>query len=181
MVMPTYWKEKEILVVLLASSHVIIERENQKLHWVEGLRHTYKHLYSEKRRSMEVLPSFVIHHLLPTSPYVFNIAWVLICQCFGIWSCMLNGTIANPSLHCCHSHLLFLVLIIFLLSLLHGFSPLSRTEHISKYSFIEKVMKLPFQRVVIHRKQSSNKGVMSIALRAVQNWFQDVLHLVIQP
>jgi hypothetical protein len=52
-----------------------------------------------------------------------------------------------------------------LLSLFHGFSPLSRTEHISKYSSVEKFMKLPFQRVVIHRKRSSNKGAMSVLLQ----------------
>jgi hypothetical protein len=52
-----------------------------------------------------------------------------------------------------------------LLSLFHGFPPLSRTEHISKYSSIEKFMKLPFQRVVIHQKWSSNKGAMSVLLQ----------------
>jgi hypothetical protein len=60
-----------------------------------------------------------------------------------------------------------------LLSLFHGFPPLSRTEHISKYGSIEKFMKLPLQRVVIHRKLSSNKGAMSVL-------FQDVLHSVIR-
>ena len=84
---------------------------------------------------------------------------------FWIWSCMLNGVIGHPSLQCCHHHLLFLVLIISLLSLFHGFPPLSRTENISKYSSIEKFMKLPFQLVVIHRKRSSNKGAMSVLLQ----------------
>jgi hypothetical protein len=65
---------------------------------------------------------------------------------------MFNGVIGRPSLQCCHHHLLFLVLIIALLSLFHGFPPLSRTEHISKYGSIEKFMKLPFQHVVIHQK-----------------------------
>jgi hypothetical protein len=51
-----------------------------------------------------------------------------------------------------------------LLSLFHGFPLLSRTEHISKYSSIEKFMKLPFQRVVIHWKRSSNKGAMFVLL-----------------
>ena len=40
---------------------------------------------------------------------------------FWIWSCMLNGANGHPSLQCCHHHLLFLVLIISLLSLFHGF------------------------------------------------------------
>jgi hypothetical protein len=52
-----------------------------------------------------------------------------------------------------------------LLSLFHGFPPLSRTKHISKYSSIEKFMKLAFQRVVIHQKRSSNKGAMSVLLQ----------------
>jgi hypothetical protein len=52
-----------------------------------------------------------------------------------------------------------------LLSLFHGFPPMSRTEHISKYSSIENFMKLPFQRVVIHWKRSSNKGAMSVLLQ----------------
>jgi hypothetical protein len=52
-----------------------------------------------------------------------------------------------------------------LLSLFHGFPPLSRTEHILNYSSIEKFMKLLFQRVVIHRKRSSNKGAMSVLLQ----------------
>jgi hypothetical protein len=52
-----------------------------------------------------------------------------------------------------------------LLYLFHGPPPLSRTEHILKYSSIEKFMKLPFQCVVIHRKRSSNKGAMSFLLQ----------------
>jgi hypothetical protein len=52
-----------------------------------------------------------------------------------------------------------------LLSLFHGFPSLSRTEHILKYSSIEKFMKLPFQCVVIHQKGSSNKGAMSVLLQ----------------
>jgi hypothetical protein len=44
-------------------------------------------------------------------------------------------------------------------------SPLSRIEHKSKYNSIQKFMKLSFQRVVIHRKSSSNKGAMSILLQ----------------
>jgi hypothetical protein len=44
-------------------------------------------------------------------------------------------------------------------------SNLYRIEHISKYSCIEKFMKLPFQHVVIHWKRSLNKGAMSILLQ----------------
>jgi hypothetical protein len=70
-----------------------------------------------------------------------------------------------------------------LLSLFHGFPPLSRTEHISKYSSIENFMKLPFQHVVIHQETRFKQGSyvrFTSALRAVQNWFQDVLHSVIR-
>jgi hypothetical protein len=42
---------------------------------------------------------------------------------------MLNGVIGLPSLQCCHHHLLFLVLIISLLSLFHGF-PLCPEQNI---------------------------------------------------
>jgi hypothetical protein len=42
---------------------------------------------------------------------------------------------------------------------------LYRTEHISKYRSIEKFMKLPFQRVVIHQKWSWNEGAMSVLLQ----------------
>jgi hypothetical protein len=52
-----------------------------------------------------------------------------------------------------------------LLSPFHGFPLLYRTEHISKYSSIEKFIKLPFQCVVIHWKRSSNKGAMSVLLQ----------------
>jgi hypothetical protein len=61
-----------------------------------------------------------------------------------------------------------------LLSLFHGFPPLSRTEHMYKYNSIENFMKLPFQRVVIHQKRSSNKGGMSVLLQRCvlsKNWF----------
>jgi hypothetical protein len=43
------------------------------------------------------------------------------CLNFLIWTCMLNGVIGRPSLQCCHHHLLFLVLILSLLYLYHGF------------------------------------------------------------
>ena len=62
-------------------------------------------------------------------------------------------------LHCCHRHLLYLVLITLLLSLLRGISPVYSTEHIQKYRSIEMFMKLPFQRVVIHLKPSPNERV----------------------
>jgi hypothetical protein len=47
---------------------------------------------------------------------------------FWIWSCMLNGVIGRSSLQCCHHHLLFLVLVISLLYLFHGF-PLYKQQN----------------------------------------------------
>ena len=109
-------------------------------------------------------------------------ACAFICQChwgsssapsFWILSCTLDENIAQAPLHCCHRHLFYLVLIVLLLPLLHGISPVYSTEHIPKYSSIEKFMKLPFQRVVIRFKRSPNEGVMPVsllALRAVQKF-----------
>jgi hypothetical protein len=48
---------------------------------------------------------------------------------FWIWSSILNGVIGRPSLQCCHHHLLFLVLIISLPYLFHGF-PLCPEQNI---------------------------------------------------
>jgi hypothetical protein len=48
---------------------------------------------------------------------------------FWIWSCMLNGVIGRSSVQCCHHHLLFLILIVSLLSLFHGF-PLCTEQNI---------------------------------------------------
>jgi len=109
-------------------------------------------------------------------------ACAFICQCHWgsssapslcILSCTLDESITQAPLHCCHGHLLYLVLIVLLLPLLHGISPLYSTEHIQKYRSIEMFMKLPFQWVVIHLKRSPNEGVMPVsllALRAVQKF-----------
>jgi hypothetical protein len=48
---------------------------------------------------------------------------------------------------------------------LRGFTPPSRTEHIQKYSSIEKFIKLPFQRVHIHLNRSPNEGAMAVSLQ----------------
>src|SRR6185295_15150541 len=88
-------------------------------------------------------------------------------------SCTLDESIAQAPLHCCHRHLLYLVLIALLLPLLHGFSPASIIEHIPKYRSIEIFMKLPFQQVVIHLKPNPNERVMPVsllAMRAVQKF-----------
>ena len=100
-------------------------------------------------------------------------ACAFICQCHwgsssapSLWilSCTLDENIAQAPLHCCHRHLLYLVLITLLLPLLHGISPVYSTEHIPKYRSIENFMKLPFQRVVTHFKQSPNERVMTVLL-----------------
>ena len=90
-----------------------------------------------------------------------------------ILSCTLDESIAQAPLHCCHCHLLYIVLISLLLPLLRGIPPVYSTEHIPNYRSIEMFMKLPFQRVVIHLKPSPNEGVMPVsllALRAVQKF-----------
>jgi hypothetical protein len=51
------------------------------------------------------------------------------------------------------------------LPLLHGFTPASRTEHIPKYSCIEKIIKLPFQRVLIRLNRSPNEGAMAVSVQ----------------
>ena len=100
-------------------------------------------------------------------------ACVFIHQCswgsfsaISLWirSCMLNVSIAQaPPSFCCHRYFLYLVIIALLLPLLRGLSPVYSTEHIPKYRSIEKFMKLPFQRVVIHLKPSSDVGVMPVS------------------
>jgi hypothetical protein len=85
-----------------------------------------------------------------------------------VWS---NGSIAQAFLCCHRPHLHYLVLIMLLLPLFRGFSPLYITEHIPKYCSIENFIKLPFQRVLIHLNRSPNEGVMAVLiplLHAVQ-------------
>ena len=84
-----------------------------------------------------------------------------------ILSRTLDESIAQAPLHCCHRHLLYLVLIALLLPLLCGFSPTYRIEHIPKYSSIEKFMKLPFQQVVIRFKRSPNERIIPFYFSAV--------------
>jgi hypothetical protein len=51
------------------------------------------------------------------------------------------------------------------LTLLRGFTPASRTEHIPKYSSVEKFVKLPFQRVLIRLNRSLDEGAMAVSLQ----------------
>jgi hypothetical protein len=78
---------------------------------------------------------------------------------------MCRGTVAPSSLYWHHVHLLYLVVITLLLTLLRGFTPAWRTEHIPKYSSIEKFVKLPFQRVLTRLNRSPNEGVMVVSLQ----------------
>jgi hypothetical protein len=71
-----------------------------------------------------------------------------------------------PSSLCCHHvHLLYLVIMALLLPFLRGFTLASVTEYIPKYSSIEKFIKLPLQRVLIHLNRSPNEGAMVVSLQ----------------
>jgi hypothetical protein len=76
-----------------------------------------------------------------------------------------SGSIAHTYLRCCRPHLHSLVLIVLLLPLPRGFSPVYITEHISKYNSIENFIKLPFQGVLIHLNRSPYEGVMAVSLQ----------------
>jgi hypothetical protein len=84
------------------------------------------------------------------------------------WS---NGSISQAPIRCRHPHRHYLVLIVLLLPLFRGFSPVYITEHIPKYCSIENVIKLPFQWVLIHLNRSPNERAMAVLfplLHAVQ-------------
>jgi hypothetical protein len=85
-----------------------------------------------------------------------------------VWS---NGSVAQASLCCRRPHLYYLVLIMLLLPLFRGFSPVYITENITKYCSIENFIKLPLQRVLIHLNRSPNEEAMAVLfplLHAVQ-------------
>jgi hypothetical protein len=102
--------------------------------------------------------------MLPTCSFFWQCSWGWIL----VWS---NGSAAQASLRCRRPHLHYLVLIMLLLPLIRGFSPVYITEPIPKYCSIENFVKLPFQRVLIHLNRSPNEGVMTVLfplLHAVQ-------------
>jgi hypothetical protein len=114
-----------------------------------------------------VVVRFQHHHVLSSA------SCVLIHPCFegfvlvlSFWisSCTCCGTVAKSSLYWHHVHLLHLV-ITWLLTLLRGFTPASRTKHIQKYSSTKKFIKLPFQRVLIRLSWSPNKGAIVVSLQ----------------
>jgi hypothetical protein len=111
---------------------------------------------------------FQHHHVLSGSScgfiHLYFRGFVLVLS-FWILSYMCCGTVAPSSLYWHHVHLLYLVIITLLLTLLHGFTPASWTEHITKYSSIEKFIKLPFQRVLIRFNRSPNEGAMAVSLQ----------------
>ena len=67
--------------------------------------------------------------------------------------------------------------------LFFGFPPVYIIEHIPKYNSIEKFIKLPFQRVLIHLNLSPYEGVMAVSLQLclLSRNFQDVQSSVIRP
>jgi hypothetical protein len=115
-----------------------------------------------------VVVCFQHHHVLSGASCVFihpsSRGFVLVFS-FWISSCTCCGTIAPSSLYWHNVHLLYLVVIALLLTLLCGFTPTSRTEHIPKYSSIEKFIELPFHRVLIRHNWSPNEGAMAVSLQ----------------
>ena len=96
------------------------------------------------RRGLLATSSFVEGR--PLVPSFANVIGVLpLLQAFEFLSCTLDESIAQAPLHCCHHHLLYLILIALLMPLLRGISPVYSIEHIPNYRFIEMFMKLPFQ------------------------------------
>jgi hypothetical protein len=94
-----------------------------------------------------------------------------------------NGSVAQALLHCRRPHLHYLVLIVLLRPLFHGFSPVYIIEHIPTYCFIENFIKLPFQWVLIHPNRSPNEGAIAVLfplLQASRN-FQNAQPSVIRP
>jgi hypothetical protein len=61
----------------------------------------------------------------------------LFCLELWIWSCMLDETTTQASLHCCHPFLLHLVLVMLLLPFLHRF-PLHPEQNIYKNAAVLK-------------------------------------------
>ena len=109
------------------------------------------------------------HHLVLSGAscvfiYISSGEFILVLR-FWISSCTCCGTVAPSSLYWHHVHLLHHVVIALLLPLLRGFTPASRTEHIPKYSSIEKFIKLSFQRVLIRLNRSPNEGAMAVSLQ----------------
>ena len=87
-------------------------------------------------------------------------ACAFICQCHwgsssapSLWilSCTLDESIAQAPLHCCHRHLLYLVLIALLLPLLHGISPVYSIEHIPNLPLLYLVLIAPNFRCFGHK------------------------------
>jgi hypothetical protein len=115
-----------------------------------------------------VVVRFQHHHVLSGAFCVFihpySGGFVLVLS-FWIALCTCCGTVAPSSIYYHCVHLLYLVVIALLLPILRGFTPAYRTEHIPKYSSIEKFIKLPFQRVLIRLNRSTNEGAMAVSLQ----------------
>jgi hypothetical protein len=146
---------------------LLLEEKKQMLHLIRLKAYLQAFIFGKEKVHGGV--TILCSSSLPYSDISMYQCGFLFCldlsMLLNLWilSWMFNGVIGRPFLQCCHHHVLFLVLIISLLSLFHRF-PLCTEQNISKYSSIEKFMKLPFQCVVTHKKWSSNKGAMSVLL-----------------
>jgi hypothetical protein len=113
------------------------------------------------------------HHVLSGASCAFihpcSGGFVLVLR-FRISSCTCRETVAPSSFYWHHVHLLHLVIITMLLLILRGFTAASRTEHIPKYSSIEKFIKLPFQRESFDLIRSPNEGDMVVSLQHCLLW-----------
>ena len=127
----------------------------------------------EKPKSpCSLMSPLVIHRgLLATSSFVEGTPLVsLFVDVLGVFVLFFSSEFNHVRLMKALPKLLLVVVIVISSILLPlccswlGFSPVYRIEHIPKYSFIKKLMKLPFQQVVIRFKRSPNERVMTILL-----------------
>jgi hypothetical protein len=132
-----------------------------------------------------VVVRFQYLHVLSGAPCVFihsSFRGFVLVLSFWILSCTCCGTVAPSSLYWHHVNLLHLVVISLLLTLLCGCTPASRTEHIPKYSSIEKFIKLSFQQVLIRLNRSPERELWLLHFStACCPEFQHVQPSVIRP
>jgi hypothetical protein len=132
-----------------------------------------------------VLVRFQHNHVFSGASCVFihlNSRCFVLVISFWISPCTCCGTIAPSSLYSHHVHILYLVVIALLLTLLRGFTPASRTEHIPKYNSFQKFIILPFQRVLIHLNRSQDGAGMAVHFStSCSPEFQHVQPSVIRP
>ena len=126
----------------------------------------------ESKCPCSLMSPLVIHRgLLATSSFVEGTPLVsLFVDVLGVFVLFFSSEFDHVRLmKALPKHLLIVVIVIssILLPLCCsslGFSPVYRIEHIPKYIYIEKFMKLPFQQVVVRFKRSPNERVMTVLL-----------------